>query len=245
MYEVRQFVKRIIPAADTSFGVPFTKPVSMFPRALFHFDGANGSSEIIDATGLQNTNFANNGPVVISNTQSKFGGTSGFFNNQYLALDGTINIGYDDFTIDCWVFITSLAFNVSIGSSSTVLPDSWWLHVHTDGQLLFTESFTDKLASAVGAMLIDTWYHVALTRASGNFRLFLDGQIQTELNGGVYDDGPHNFASFAGGPLIGNDTNLVSPFLGYIDEFRILQGIAQWTNTFTPPTAPYLPVGGS
>ena len=41
------------------------------------------------------------------------------------------------------------------------------------------------------------------------------------------------------GIAIGMQYNEASFFHGYIDELRVSKGIARWTSSFTPPTAPY------
>ena len=78
---------------------------------------------------------------------------------------------------------------------------------------------------------LNTWQHVALTRASGTTRLFINGVVidtQTSDTSDVssYDD--ITVAMGYGGRAL----------TGYMSDFRIINGTALYTSTFTPPTAP-------
>lgn len=241
LYEPIKTFTNIIPSTDTYFGVPFTPLGAGLPTILLHFDGLAGSTEFIDST-WQHPTIVNSGGVVIDTAQSVFGGSSALFNFNDLQLDGSaaFAFGLNDFTIDCWIFITNITFTQPIITTHTS-DISWYLHVNNNGQLIASLNFVDQLASAVGAVVINTWYHVALTRASGVSRLFLNGQLQTAgVNGGTYID-TNNYNIRALYPRIGINTNGTAGFVGNMDEFRIINGVAAWTNDFTPPTTPYLP----
>jgi hypothetical protein len=84
-------------------------------------------------------------------------------------------------------------------------------------------------------VLMNTWYHVALTRDSSNVvRMFLNGSLEAS---GTLSFNPINNQ---GDPLrIGaqfGDGEGNSPFMGYIDEVRIFNGQALYTSNFTAPT---------
>ena len=80
------------------------------------------------------------------------------------------------------------------------------------------------------------WYHVALTRSSGELRLFIDGTLQ----GIAIADSDTYFAGTAH-PAIGaamDSTQVASntSLDGWQDEFRLTIGAARYTADFTAPT---------
>lgn len=81
-----------------------------------------------------------------------------------------------------------------------------------------------------------SWVHVAATRASGTWRLFINGNLE---NTGAESSAPGDFS----GNLfnIGRSGVTATPryFKGWIDELRVIHGRAQWTASFTPETSAY------
>ena len=87
------------------------------------------------------------------------------------------------------------------------------------------------------------WYHVALTReyvgvGTSWLRLFVDGTlVGSTQNNAHLSRNPTS----AGHIYVGNDApSITNGFDGYIDEVRVVNGIAYWTSNFTPPTGPYI-----
>ena len=85
------------------------------------------------------------------------------------------------------------------------------------------------------------WYHIALTRASGSTKLFVDGT----QSGSTYSDSltyvqPASDFSF-GGSLEQNQYN----FSGFISNLRVVKGTALYTSNFTAPTAALTAVSGT
>jgi hypothetical protein len=76
---------------------------------------------------------------------------------------------------------------------------------------------------------------MAITRAEGVLRMFIDG-VQLTNNNASYTPGPNGQALLIGAstPNWGN-----FHFNGYIDEFRLVVGTAVYTADFTPPAAPF------
>ena len=70
-------------------------------KLLLHMDGANSSTNFIDATGKTVTDHG----VLISNSVYKFGNGSGYFeggNYLYIPANSAFDFGTGDFTIDFW-----------------------------------------------------------------------------------------------------------------------------------------------
>ena len=105
--------------------------------------------------------------------------------------------------------------------------------LNTDSKIKYYDGGVDRISSS--ALSANTWYHVALSRASGSTKLFIDGT----QSGSTYTDS-NNYGTtapfvvgtyYSGGSLV--TTNL---FNGYVQDVRVTNGLARYTNSFTPPT---------
>ena len=93
--------------------------------------------------------------------------------------------------------------------------------------------------NAAGRVLIsstsvesNSWYHIAITRASGTFRLFINGVLEdteTGVSGSLEDSGTNTLA--IGGTV---DRMVEEPFAGRVSNLRIIKGQALYTSNFTP-----------
>ena len=179
------------------------------------------------------------GNAKVSTAQYKYGTGS-------IALDGTgdyvvqptnINFGYGtgDFTIEFFVYFNNVSSDQSVvsnlSSASSVNPH---LYLNLGGTLRYYTNSADRITSS--ALSANTWYHVALSRAAGSTKLFINGtqsgSTYTDSNnyGGSAPLGIGTYWS-AGAPVTTSTLN------GYIDDLRITRGYARYTSTFTPPTS--------
>jgi hypothetical protein len=84
-----------------------------------------------------------------------------------------------------------------------------------------------------GSVTLNTWSHLAITRASNSLKMFLNG---TQI-GSTYTLS----ATLITAPMfIGSRYNATQYFNGYMDDFRITKGYARYTTTFTPPTSAFI-----
>ena len=153
--------------------------------------------------------------------------------------------GTDDFTIECWINSDNasgsnqeglFAINAAVagfqgGSGNQIRlvqgrdgtdGQNGGLEVNINGTAVGTGDGNDIIAEG-------TWYHVAVTRASGTVKIWVDG---VEKGSGS-----------AAGDVTGTtfttayyDTGYT--FQGYMSNFRYRKGTAHYTTTFTPPTGP-------
>jgi hypothetical protein len=79
---------------------------------------------------------------------------------------------------------------------------------------------------------VDTWHHAALTRSSGDHRLFLNGVQEGSTWTNSYNQSNALIE-------IGQNPSGSQSFTGYIDDLRITKNVARYTATFTPPTAAF------
>jgi hypothetical protein len=86
----------------------------------------------------------------------------------------------------------------------------------------------DVQRSTTGSQYV--WRHMALVRSGNDYKWFRDG---TQLGTTATDDS--EFTELDAPVTIGG-YNGGTGGIGRIDEFRIVNGTAVWTDTFTPPT---------
>ena len=189
---------------------------------LLHMDGTNGSTTFTDSSSSALTVTAN-GNAQISTAQSKFGGAAGLFDGtgDFLSFPG-ISIGTStDCTLECWFYRTggeALFGDSSGGNYQLLAVFAGKLYAYWNGNEVEGGTVTNS-----------TWHHAAVTRSSGTMRLFLNGTLLATAAG--------NTQTFSIAK-VAQATNR-SDFNGYIDDARVTVGVARYTASFTPPTAPF------
>lgn len=230
---------RPLAAAPSGPTDPYFSSVSL----LLHMDGANSSTTFTDSSSNALSVTAHGG-AQLSTAQSKFGGTSGYFDGAggYLTVPSStpLELGDSDFTIEMWYYYESPNSNsypalISKGAQGSIDPDAWTLEFTGGG--LGTVFWVAFNGPAGGTPPQDEWVHVALTRSGSDANLFVNGVLQ-----GTYSPFTDTIATNASGPLVIGCGwyDLTSRFFkGYIDELRITKGVARYTSNFTPPDAPF------
>ena len=194
------------------------------------------SSTTITATGFPITRNGN----TTQGTFSPFSqtGWSNYFDgtDSSLSLGGqtAFSFGTGDWTVEFWMYFTATG-----GTLFDTRPAGT---TSTNGySVLFLSSSSVRYDTASGVKITgstlsaNTWYHVALCKASGTTRLFING-VQ---DGSSYTDSV-NYGVGANRPIIGADGNSPTTveFNGYLSNYRILKGTGLYTGTFTPSTSP-------
>ncbi|UCD23790.1 MAG: LamG domain-containing protein [Gemmatimonadota bacterium] len=138
-------------------------------------------------------------------------------------------LGTGDFTIEMWVYPTNLT-NAGIYDQRTTEP-SVYPTIYYNGSLFYFANGLNRITGTT--MALNQWHHIAVCRASGTTRLYLNGS-QTGAN---YTDS-NNYGS---APVyLGNRsyvTGSSTPMQGYIDSVRIIKGTALYTGaSYTVPT---------
>ena len=194
----------------------------------------NGNTTFTDSSSYGHTVTAN-GDAQISTTQSKFGGASMYFDGSgdYINCPAStaFSFGTGDFTIEFFARWNSFSdVNVLVdtrtgGASSTGLV----IFTDADGTIAVYSGVTIFITGS--ALQVNQWYFVALSRASGTTRLFIDGVQSGASASDTRNYTDQNF--FAGR----TNESAINYFSGYIDDLRITKGVARYTSNFTPPTA--------
>ena len=153
--------------------------------------------------------------------------------------------GTDDFTIECWINsdnasgtnqegvfgINAQAGGFQSGSSNQIRlaqgrdgagGQNGGLEVNLNGTYVGTPDGEDIIQEG-------TWHHIAVTRASGTLKIWVDGVEKASGSAA----GDVTGTTFVTGYYDGNYT-----YQGYMSNFRYRKGTAYYTTTFTPPTGP-------
>lgn len=168
----------------------------------------------------------------ISTTQSKFGGSSIYFDGtgDYLAYTGgtSLNFGTGDFTIELWAYLANNGtFNPFIRPDASGSFVEFGYDFST-GQLKF-QARDAAIVAVTTSMPTNQWTHVAACRSGTSLRLFING---TQV--GSTTTNSTNFGLPTGTIRIGSSSFSGSHVIsGYIDDFRVTK-YARYTSNFTP-----------
>ena len=215
---------------------------------LLHGDGADGSTTFTDS-GPDSRTVTAVGNAKVSTTQSKYGGASLYFDGSgdkaTASASADFVFGTGDFTLEGWVYITGgqsyarmIHFGPFWGSNDAFGINA--LDAEAPGKITFVsyKLGTSRLCISTTTVSANTWYHVAVTRSSGVFRLFLDGVLEATNSSyvgvSIEESSTNTFAVGSATTTSGGED-----FSGYIDDVRVTKGVARYTATFTPPTEPF------
>ncbi|CAB5221211.1 Concanavalin A-like lectin/glucanases superfamily [uncultured Caudovirales phage] len=231
-------------AVYTSAFTPPTSPVTAISGTQLLLNGTNAG--IYDSTGKNN--LITGSTAALSTSQSKFGGSSMYFDGTtncgiYAAPSTTTTnpisasgaLGLGDFTVECWVYPTaSGGFQCfATNRNSAGGAGTWFFGLYTGTtQVVWYNAATSSLLST--ALSLNTWQHVAVCRSSGTSKMFINGALTGTSS--VADSSNYSVGVLS----IGFDIVEASyPLNGYMDEFRITR-YARYPTTFTPQTTAFL-----
>lgn len=207
---------------------------------LLHMDGANGGIVFTDSS-------ANAFPVfqsqaITSNTQVKFGPTSGFFNGNHfisVAHAAPLELTTGDWTLEGWLYIGTL------GSNSLVIMKAvgtgfypWQLYYDATGHLIFrafdtTPSLLFTITAATG-LAAGGQHFWAMTRQGSTFTLWIDG-----VSAGTASSSAALYTNASASVVCGASGSSTIAMIGYLDDVRITKGVARYTAGFSVPTAAF------
>jgi len=204
---------------------------------LINGNGTNGSTSIIDSSSNSNT-VAAFGNSQISNVQSKFGGSSVYFDGSgdYLRIpvSDVMGFGSGDYTVEAWVYGNwpsySTIFDNRTGGSQGV-------GFYTGQSNRITVANNSAVIIETGSIPVNTWTHVAISRQSNVLRAFINGvKIGEVTDSRVYGTSAEAY--------IGANEGLFQTFAGYMDDLRVTKGVARYNSNFTPTTTEF-PTSGN
>jgi hypothetical protein len=225
-------------AVYTSNFTPSTTPLTAISGTSLLLGMTNGA--IFDNAMMNDLETVGN--AQISTSVVKYGTGS-------LAFDGTGDyllsapsndniLGGGDFTIEFWLYPsnTSSGYRALVSSENYAGTTGGWSLYQNGTSLEFWFSpGTSVTIDATSAITASIWQHVALCRASGTLRLFVNGSSVGSVS---------NSTSLTGRQIwIGDNNNGSYFFNGYMDDVRITKGYARYTANFTPPNAAFPNIG--
>ena len=216
-------------AVYTAAFTPPTAPLTAVTNTSLLTNFTNAG--IYDATSKNDLETVGN--AQISTTQSKFGGSSMYFDGTNDGLIGPstqlASFGTGDFTVESWVYLTTISgADRYLFTTGNGIDTSLRLYIGSTGEVVVYTSFGIRLSST-NPLVVNTWTHVAVRRYNGTLAVYLNG-VQ---NGTA----SYSTAIDCNGKIsVGSDNNGGSSMIGYLDDFRVTKGIARYTSNFTPPT---------
>jgi hypothetical protein len=212
-------------------------------KLLLSFNGSDASKTIIDSGETVHTVTAN-GDAQIDTEYKKFGSGSCMFDGygDYLTIPKHADFDFSSgtFTIDFWIRPRTITGQMkSIFSQETNGSNSFTIYMDAVGKV-----FCELIKNSVSVIVLEStqylqannWYHIAVVENGNNWNLYINGVSQDSFTT------IQRCANYTSNVFIGiqtfNGSNFY-PFNGWIDEFRICNGLAAWTSNFIPSTNGY------
>ena len=161
---------------DENTGAGGGKNPSLYPMAVYHFDG-----DASDASGSGYDGVLNGSPEFISDTPDGSTGALKLnaFKNQFVNIPYDLFKGLDQYSFSAWVkdFSQGIIFSAEGGNG---LP---YLYVQdTQKFLLYNHRYTDYSLSSYTfaydctSIMSSAWHHLAVVSYGGDMSLYIDGQ---------------------------------------------------------------------
>ena len=200
--------------------------------------GGNGGSgiAIISYPDTYNAPASTTGTYTASTSGS---GSVYFDGSSYLTIPNATNlqVGTSDFTIECWVYLTSTTGEQTIFAKNNntgvydfdleMYSGNFWWNWY-DGS-----SVAHNIQIAATA---NVWTHLAISKIGNVFTFYKNGVsgATATVTGGVYaSTSPVSFGALSSGTY---------KLTGYISNARLIKGTGIYTGNFTPSTTPLTPV---
>jgi len=222
------------------FGAPRLRPLgpSGDPlygqvRALFHLDN-NLTDNSTTGTVATSSNLAYSDVVVKSGFEFS-GNFTDASNDAVVTLPtaSALSVGTSDFCVEFWYYPTSLTAGIYFLAADGANLDLYFL---TGAGNTLSVYIIGNARNDIGSLTINTWHHLAITRASGTCRTFINGTLVDNFAAGANDMGANaqwTLGSWAAGAGANKGGRC------YIDDFRLTVGAGRYTSAFTPPAAPF------
>ena len=202
----------------------------------------DSSSNNFTVTNTGTATFSPLSPITFGSNPN--GAGSVLFNGttQYLSVASNAAFQFTgDFTVECWVYLQKVTgFQVIVGQYPSAGVFGWMLQMNNSSTMraIFNNSTSTGAISASTAILVNTWYHVALTRSGTTVTLWFNGtSVGTSTLSGTV--GTTTDAVWIAN---GGSTDFVQ---GYITNVRVVNGTALYTATFDVPTKPLTAVANT
>lgn len=207
-----------------------------------HFDGSNGATTFTDEKGHTLTA---NGGAQLTTTSPQFGTACATLDGtgDYIAAATSADfvVGAAEFTLEAWFYFAGFASNHAYG---TTLLDLRPVGSFTSGMALFAnasgvltawDSNATATKSASGKVAAGNWYHIAICRANGRMRVFVNGVAVIDYAHAI-KYAPASTTLMVGTAADYQDTSVNFKHNGKVDDLRFTKGVARYTADFSVPT---------
>lgn len=220
------FVPPVAPTTSTT-----TIGANTYHSSLY-LTGTSGG--IVDAHGSVNLETVGDTRLSSKNPFQQNTGKSIYFDGtgDYLSyIPSSPLLGSGNFTVECWVYFNSLSGTQIIVDNYNGSTSGWQLWVNNS--LLKFYSGTSNLITGTTTLSTGLWYHFASVRSGTTITQYINGVVDATGSSSV------NYNDVSNAVWIGGQRVATQSYLnGYIADLRITKGVARYTTTFTPPTAP-------
>jgi len=194
--------------------------------------GSNGSTTISDSSLNTKTMTDTGSSVTITTSEFKYGtGSIAFAGSSYLNAPTGVDFEFSgDLTLECWVktgaqgsgdyTIFSCGSDPTGSNGAYVSISGHYIRLYTAG------TDTGSPGGALTSANSSGYYHVAVVRASGVWKLYVDGVLAGSIT---------NATSITEGIFTVGGASGFGSFLGFMDDVRVTKGLARYTADFTPP----------
>ena len=214
---------------NTSISLVFIVANSRYTTLLATATGTSDNSNVTDSS-------TNNHVVTVrgdvrSGTSSPYrsGGYSTYFDGTGDWITSSSNssiLGSGDFTLELWLYVSSIDGSYRCICSQGTAGSSF--RMFTQGTTIQVWIGASPFINYDNSTKANTWYHIAYSHSSSGYSLYVDGSKV------AFDPSEPNFDRGITSINIGGGDN--GSIYGYIQDFRITNGLARYTANFTSPT---------
>jgi hypothetical protein len=173
------------------------------------------------------------GNAQLSTAVKKYGNASMYFDgtgdNLKIPSSSNFHFGTGDFTIESWLYPTAIDATASYICDQRTADSQNVLAVYILPGGTIEIYVNGGVVASGGTIALNSWSHLAITRASNSLKMFLNG---TQI-GSTYS---LTNTLIAAPMYIGTRYNGTQYFNGYMDDLRVTKGYARYTANFTAPT---------
>ena len=147
-----------------------------------------------------------------------------------------------DFTIECWAYRNSSTHDDAFwGIGDSKQSTGLELYYGTTGSVIKLYSDNGAYLSSSLSQSGGMWNHYAVVRKGTTISIYVNGSLHCSQTGtseaiAMYGTGDNGFVNVGRGYYNGNPDN---PIDGFMQDFRIYNGVAKYTEDFLPPSTGY------
>ena len=218
-------------ALYTSNFTPPNQPLSAGARTSLLIGGRNAAiADVVRKNDIETGGDAKISTLISANGSIYFDGVG-----DYLQLSSSplYQFGTGDFTIELWINFANTTGTrfFFVDARSAVTTTAWVFSRNTSNQLEWFSGQTQPFTSTTTLTTTNSWTHIAVSRASGTLRMFING---VDAGGSGTDNTNYNINSNL--LTVASRYNNQEYLNGYMNDLRINKGRALYTANFTPPT---------